>query len=176
MEFVKVFYNGVLGATDYWLQFEWQHRSSPHVHGLAWLPDTPDVEKLCDGGSEALHTEIITHADQLVSNHALLPDGSNIADAPTPKVDPHICNKAYGDILDFDQDLADLVATCQRHSLLCLLLPLHQAWQAAVPVWLPQAPVTTHSHHHRGRANSPHSSERWINQQLQPGSAVCMGC
>ena len=112
------FYHRVLGATDYWLRFEWQHRGSPHVHGLAWLPDTPDVEKLCDGASEALHTEIIRHADQLVSttNPALLPDGSNIADAPAPKVDPHICNKAYGDIQDFDQDLSDLVATCQRHT------------------------------------------------------------
>ena len=118
MEFVKVFYTGVLAATDYWLRFEWQHRSSPHIHGLAWLPDTPDVEKLCDGASEALHTDIIRHADQLVSttNPALLPDGSDIADAPAPKVDPHICNKAYGDIQDFDQDLADLVATCQRHT------------------------------------------------------------
>ena len=28
----------VVGATDYWLQFKW--------HGLAWLPDTPDVEQL----------------------------------------------------------------------------------------------------------------------------------
>ena len=49
MEFVKGFYVGVLGATDYWLRFEWQHRGSPHVHGLAWLPDTPDVEQLGDG-------------------------------------------------------------------------------------------------------------------------------
>ena len=49
-------------------------------------------------------------------NPAVLPDGSNIADAPAPKVDPHVCNKAYGDIQDLDQDLSDLVATCQRHT------------------------------------------------------------
>ena len=57
-------------------------------------------------------------ADQLVStvNPAVLPDGSNIADAPPPKIDPHICNKVYGDVQDFDEDLADLVATCQRHT------------------------------------------------------------
>ena len=35
MEFIKVFYVGVLGVTDYWMRFEWQHRGSPHVHGLA---------------------------------------------------------------------------------------------------------------------------------------------
>ena len=40
------FYVGVLGATDYWFRFEWQHRGSPYVHGLAWLPDAPDVQQL----------------------------------------------------------------------------------------------------------------------------------
>ena len=49
-------------------------------------------------------------------NPGVLPDGSNIADAPAPKVDPHICNKPYWDIQDLDQDLADVVATCQRHT------------------------------------------------------------
>ena len=43
---IEAFYVGVLGATDYWVRFEWQHRGSPHVHGLAWLPNAPDVEKL----------------------------------------------------------------------------------------------------------------------------------
>lgn len=43
-------------------------------------------------------------------------DGSNIINAPAPKVDPHICNQAYEDIQDFNNDLADLVATCQRRT------------------------------------------------------------
>ena len=30
--YLKYFYTDVLGATDYWLRFEWQHRGSPHVH------------------------------------------------------------------------------------------------------------------------------------------------
>ena len=118
MEFLKAFYTGVLGATDYWLRFEWQHRGSPHVHGLAWLPDTPHVEQLLHGDSDRLKEDIIQQADQLVStvNPAVLPDGSNITDAPPPKIDPHICNKVYGDIQDLNEDLADLVATCQRHT------------------------------------------------------------
>ena len=49
-------------------------------------------------------------------NPAILPDGSNADDAPTPKTNPHICNKPYDRIEDFNQDLADLVATCQRHT------------------------------------------------------------
>ena len=39
----------VLGVTDYWMRFEWQHRGSPcpwPCHGLAWLPNAPDVEQI----------------------------------------------------------------------------------------------------------------------------------
>ena len=70
------------------------------------------MEKLLADSSETVKEEILKHADQLVStvNPAVLPDGSNIADAPA---DPYICNKMYKDIQDFDDDLADLVATCQ---------------------------------------------------------------
>ena len=41
-KFIEV---GVLGATDYWIGFEWQHRGSPHVHGLG-LPNAPNVKEL----------------------------------------------------------------------------------------------------------------------------------
>ena len=118
MEFMKAFYIGVLGVTDYWLRFEWQHHGSPHVHGLAWLPDTPDVEQLLVDTNDDLKEEIIKHADRFVStiHPAVLPDGSNIADAPIPRVNPHIRNKMYRDIQDLDEDLADLVATCQQHT------------------------------------------------------------
>ena len=120
--FIDAFYVGVLGARDYWLRFEWQHRGSPHVHGLAWLPDAPDVEKLLstsdDTELQEAKMEITQYADSLVStnNPAVLPDGSNLDDAPQPKTDPHVCNKPYTEVTDFDQDLADLVATCQRHT------------------------------------------------------------
>ena len=95
-EFIKAYYVGVLG-TDYWMRFEWQHRGSPHVHGLAWLPDTPDVEQLLSSPNsvpDAVKEEITKYADSLVStiNPAVLPDGSNIDIAPAPNTDPHICN------------------------------------------------------------------------------------
>ena len=32
--------------TDYWMRFEWQHRGSPHLHGVAWLKDALDDEKI----------------------------------------------------------------------------------------------------------------------------------
>ena len=65
MEFMKAFYIGVLGATDYWLWFEWQHHGSPHVHGLAWLPDTPDVEQLLVDTNDDLKEEIIKQQNQV---------------------------------------------------------------------------------------------------------------
>ena len=59
------------------------------------------------------------------TNLAVLPDGSNVADAPTPKTDLHICHQAYVDIDDLDQDLTDLVATCQRHTRRSVAYCLH---------------------------------------------------
>ena len=103
-KFVDAFYVGVLGVTDYWMRFEWQHRGSPHVHGLAWLPDAPDVEQL------------LSPPNVSTRNPAVLPDGSNVDDAPAPKTNPHVCHKAYSEVEDLHQDLADLVATCQRHT------------------------------------------------------------
>ena len=119
-KFISVYYVDILGATDYWMRFEWQHRGSPHVHGLAWLPNAPDVEKLLSSSnySNEAREVIAKYADNIVStvNPAVLPDGSNADNAPLPKTDPHVCNQPYTAVEDYEQDLADLVATCQRHT------------------------------------------------------------
>ena len=120
MQFLQAFYIDVLGATDYWLRFEWQHRGSPHVHGLAWLANAPDVAKIVSltNASAAQHDEIITFVDKLVSttNPAINPDGSNMDDLPPPSTMPHVCNKPYSDVVDIQQDLVHLISTCQRHT------------------------------------------------------------
>ena len=94
MEFIKAFYT--LKCSEL-LTTGCSLSGSPHVHGLAWLPDTPDVEQVHVDTNDDLKEEIIKHADQLVStiNPAVLPDGSNITNAPTLRVNPHICNKMY---------------------------------------------------------------------------------
>ncbi len=117
-KFVEAFYVGVLGATDYWLRFEWQHRGSLHVHGLAWLKVAPDVEAILASHEDGSEEGLVQYVDRIVTkvNPAVQPDGSNIDDAPAPKTGPHICNQPYADVQDFDQDLADLVATCQRRT------------------------------------------------------------
>ena len=111
-KFIEAFY---VGATNYWMRFEWQHRGSPHVHDLAWLSGAPDVEQIVADGADTAKVELIRYVDRIVTtlNPAILPDGSNADDAPTPKTNPHICNQPYAGIEHFNQDLADLVATCQ---------------------------------------------------------------
>ena len=40
--------------------------------------------------------------DRIVTtiNPAVLPDGSNVADTPLPKTNPHICNQPYSEVVD----------------------------------------------------------------------------
>jgi hypothetical protein len=45
-KFMDTYYVNIMGAKDYWYRFEWQHRGSPHVHGIAWFEGAPDVQKL----------------------------------------------------------------------------------------------------------------------------------
>ena len=111
---------GILGATDYWLRFEWQHCGSPHVHGLAWLPNVPDIQhtlESLDYNTTALE-DVVSHIDGLITtmNPAILNDGSNKSQAQPPQTNPHICNKPYVEVQDYHQDYVDLIATCQRHT------------------------------------------------------------
>ena len=41
-------------------------------------------------------------------NPAVLPDGSNISNAPAPKTDPHICNRMYGNVDDLELPANDI--------------------------------------------------------------------
>ena len=117
-KFVDVYYVDLLGALDFWLRFEWQHRGSPHVHGLAWLRNAPNFEETVEQGDEAAKHQLIEFIDKLVctQNPGVLPDGSNIASAPSAKLDPHVCSQSYSQIEEYNSDLTDLVATCQRHT------------------------------------------------------------
>ena len=171
-KFIEAFYVGVLGTTDYWMRFEWQHRGSPHVHGLAWLSGAPDVEQIVADGADTAKEELIRYVDKIVTtlNPAILPDGSN---APTPKTNPHICNKHYDRIEDFNQDLADLVATCQRHTRCSAAYCLctrdgQQKCRFSYPKPLqPETTLVIES----GTVNC---TKRWFCQQLQSCAAVCM--
>ncbi len=74
-QFIKSFYIDVLKVKDYWLQFEWLHRGSPHVQGLAWLSDAQDA--LSPSASKETHEAFLRYVNSIVSttNPAVLPDG-----------------------------------------------------------------------------------------------------
>ena len=121
-KFIDAFYKGVLRASDYWMRFEWQHRGSPHVHGLAWLEDAPNVETLIsvtsdepadqinDPGSSqdgdrpptaACKQELLEYVNRTITtiNPAVLPDGSNVTDVPLSKTN---LPKPYSDVMDYN--------------------------------------------------------------------------
>ena len=85
------------------------------------------MEQIVADGADTAKEELIRYVDKIVTtlNPVILPDGSNADDAPTPKTNPHISNKPYDRIEDFNQDLADLVATCQRHTCCSAAYCLH---------------------------------------------------
>ena len=118
LKFMDMFFVGILKAKDYWLRFEYQHRGSPHIHGVAWLRDAPDVESVLQANNTSMQAELIKYIDRTVctTNPAVLDDGSNISNAPPPQINPHICNKPYSSVEDHQQDLNGLIATCQRHT------------------------------------------------------------
>ena len=118
VKFMDVFFIGILNAKDYWLRIEYQHRGSPHVHGIAWLNNALDVSNMLASDDPSVREELIRFIDNTVSttNPGVLEDGSNISDAPLPQTNPHICNKSYVEIEDHLQDLNALIATCQRHT------------------------------------------------------------
>lgn len=120
IKFLNVFYVGVLKVTDYWMRFEWQHCGSPHVHGIAWLPDAPDIRQVLTTAdlSDALKEDLIQYADKTITtlNPALPNPVHDESVYPLPMINPHVRNKSYLDVEDYQQDLRDLVATCQRHT------------------------------------------------------------
>ena len=48
------------------MRFEWQHRGSPHVHGLAWFSGAPNVEQIVADGTDTAKEELIRYVDKIV--------------------------------------------------------------------------------------------------------------
>lgn len=100
------------------MRFEWQHRGSPHIHGLAWLPGAPNIQNVFATDNIEEQQKAIHYIDSLVTtiNPGILPDGSDFDSAPLPQTTPHICNVSYLEVSDYQEDLVKLVATCERHT------------------------------------------------------------
>lgn len=88
---------------------EWQHRGSPHVHGLLWLTHAPDCTNL-NSLSEQERVQIIRYFDENV--HAQLEHLHRVPTAENP------CRARYSDLTDNQKlvDLDELLSSVQRHT------------------------------------------------------------
>ena len=107
--FYKHFLKPYLNIKDHWYRVEWQHRGSLHIHGLAWLTDSLDT-KTCSVA------EISSYWDRYVStwNTAIKPEDNPINFYWQVAVHP--CARTINEIHDLDEDLKDLINTCQKHT------------------------------------------------------------
>lgn len=89
-KFIDTYYVDILGASDYWYRFKWQHRGSPHVHGLAWLHNAPNAEQALKEDDPSSKRELINFIDDLVctNNPGVLQDGNNLDEAPLQALIP----------------------------------------------------------------------------------------
>ena len=107
------FYKGILGVKDYWPYFQWQHRGSPHINGLVWLSNAPDVENIFSVSNEDKQL-VLNFIDILVStqNPALPQNNPDVSQASRPQTDPHVCNKSFLNATqNITEDLIQLIAT-----------------------------------------------------------------
>lgn len=108
--FMKKFMVKYFRVKDFWYRFEWQHRGSPHIHGLLWLDNAPncvDIEAL---ESEEERQEVINYFDELVS--ACRTNLHVITSRNNP------CRRRFSDINPEEReiDLDRILSTVQRHS------------------------------------------------------------
>ena len=118
VKFMDEFYMGIMGAKDYWLRFEYQHRGSLHVHEIVWLQDAPNIENIMETSILTSQQLLIQYIDRTVSttNPSVSHDSSNISEAQPPQLTPDVCNQPYLQVEDYQQELNDLIAACQRHT------------------------------------------------------------
>ncbi|KAJ1524609.1 hypothetical protein ONE63_011093 [Megalurothrips usitatus] len=89
------------------LIIEYQHRGSPHVHGLLWLKNAPDITDLSKKSDEDIG-KIIEYFDTLIS--------STNPNVNAPPAVIHPCRIELEDIIDLKKDLAELLNRVQRHT------------------------------------------------------------
>ena len=91
--------------------------STEAAHNLTWLTDAPDVKQASEESSAAAKEALIQYVrGQGVQHHQPMPE----CEPSSPSQD-NICNLSYSELEDFDQDLVDLIANCQRHTRCCCL-------------------------------------------------------
>jgi energy-coupling factor transporter ATP-binding protein EcfA2 len=94
---------------DFWLRVEFQHRGSPHIHGIVWLDGAKDLTKLSKDADQTLINEYKKYYDTLIT--AVNPN-SNLTHKKHPST------KTYNDVGDEEHlnDYTELLNCVQRHT------------------------------------------------------------
>ncbi|KAK3908156.1 LOW QUALITY PROTEIN: V-type proton ATPase subunit C [Frankliniella fusca] len=97
---------------DYWYRVEYQHRGSPHVHGILWIKGAPNVMDIKPGDDEKLK-EAEDFFSSLIT--AVNPDPNCECQGTHP------CRTLHEDVIhksekEKDEDLAHLLVQCQTHT------------------------------------------------------------
>lgn len=90
---------------DMWFRYEYQHRGSIHLHGVAWFYDAPSIDNI---SNPSVQQNILDYFDQIISCNNPDPD------CHISKIHP--CQISHLDIINHDEDLAELVNRVQRHT------------------------------------------------------------
>ncbi|KAK3911529.1 LOW QUALITY PROTEIN: ATP-dependent DNA helicase [Frankliniella fusca] len=90
---------------DMWFRYEYQHRGSIHLHGLAWLNNAPKVrENMSDNEKKA----VLSYFDNLVS--------CNNPDIHILPLSQHPCQISLDQVTNLNSDLSHLLNQVQRHT------------------------------------------------------------
>lgn len=99
--FIKKFFK----VKDFWFRIEFQHRGSPHMHGVFWFENAPDLNKLQPDDIIRIQ-EIINYFDEFISTWH--PD-------PSQTYDNHPSKLHFSEILDENVDYNHLIRAVQMH-------------------------------------------------------------
>jgi hypothetical protein len=108
----KLFFEKVLvpkwNLEDWWFRFEWQHRGSSHVHGIAKRKDAPIIDWDEMKNDEKVMTDVVQYLDSLVTtvNPGL---GASVPER-------HPCQKRTDELCYNLQDYVELINKLQHHT------------------------------------------------------------
>lgn len=108
--FISRFFHDFLLCNDSYFRVEYQHRGSPHVHGVIWLPNAPQVMKRpydCE--------EIKAFADQFLSTWNIFGDVCCLPKGGM-NLQVHPASIPFADVTDIRRDYGEIVNSCMRHT------------------------------------------------------------
>ncbi|KAK3909608.1 ATP-dependent DNA helicase pfh1 [Frankliniella fusca] len=92
---------------DLWYRIEYQHRGSPHIHGVMWLKDAPKFNDLSKSTDEEI-LQIANYFEQYIC--------TTHPDINCPPAPIHPSRLRLAEIIDIKKDLAELLNRVQRHT------------------------------------------------------------